>query len=186
MEVLRASRMREVPGFLDTIRVGLAEPQALRRLLLETVGPPILEEPCRYAGAVCRVCHAIEGVTAYLPEGAVAQRCHACGQEQTQPLAEADLWFYVHLLGAAKYVALRPDIWIFGGDFVEYRTVDFLDRLVEYCTGAPPAMQHLITPILLARDGRKMSKSLGNTETVPTETLLPLVRPADAMLLSLT
>lgn len=98
-------------------------------------------------------------------------------------MADFDFWLYVHLLGAAKYLALRPNVWIFGGDFLQYRTVDFLDRMVHRLSGEPPAMKHLFTPILLGSNGEKMSKSLGNLLDVPLEWLIERGRTWDEMLL---
>ncbi|MBI2887604.1 MAG: hypothetical protein HYY02_10395 [Chloroflexi bacterium] len=180
LSLVRASQIRDADGMQRALEAGLARPQEVRLLLEETLKVVILDAPLQFLGAVCPSCRSIQGETSYAGgRGAVTFRCAACGSASARPKEALDYWLYVHLLGAAKYLVFRPDVWIFGGDFLEYRTVDFLDRMVEALDGKPPAMKHLITPILLGPDGEKMSKSRGNLADLPLERLLSLLRGVD-------
>ncbi len=176
----RASTLARQPGFLEILRFALYNRAEVGRALSKAVGQAVDERDCRFAGVVCPRCHAIDGQTIDdAANGHVRFACDKCNAQVAGALLDFDWWLYVHVLGAAKYAALAPDVWIFGGDFVEHGTLNFLDRMIELATGTPPRMKHLITPILRGSDGEKMSKSRGNYLEVPSEVLFRAIRLVD-------
>ncbi|MBI3977848.1 MAG: hypothetical protein HY331_06655 [Chloroflexi bacterium] len=172
VDVRRVSTFRDVPVFADALRRGLADPGALAARIEAAFGVPVDAGRAQFLGAVCPACHSIDGATAYdRTSDQVSFACRQCGTTTGAACGQLDYWLYTHLLGAAKCRAVDPDAWVFGGDFAETRTIDFLESVVALLQGAPPRMNKLFTPVLLGSDGEKMSKSRRNLLDVPIEWL---------------
>ncbi|MBI2941667.1 MAG: hypothetical protein HYY04_14635 [Chloroflexi bacterium] len=181
VEIRRVSSYRAVPAFADTLRFGLTHPDELGRRAASAFGVPVDCPRAQLAGAVCPGCHSIDGMTSYDPMGdRVSFGCRQCGAATEDVFTRFDYWLYTHLVGAAKCRAADPDAWIFGGDFVEHRAIDFLERTVELLQGRPPRMMSLFTPVLLGSDGEKMSKSRRNLLDVPLDWLVSRAASWDA------
>ncbi len=173
VKIIRVSTLKENSDFSTVLRFGLEHPKSIGSIVERTLDKKVLESPLQFAGAVCKSCFSIEGETEYNKEkGHVLFNCSVCSNKQETDILEQDYWMYVHLVGAAKNGALRPDAWIFGGDFIESGSVKFHTAVYEEALQGQLNQAHLFTPVLLGPDSRKMSKSLGNLAETPLEELI--------------
>ena len=175
-DIIRVSSLKRNDSFLRVMRFGLDYPEKILAIIKENMKIDVLSTPTQFIGSVCKSCFSIEGLTSYSKENdEVCFICSKCRNKQETFVWEQDYWIYVHLLGAAKNAALRPDIWIFGGDFITSDSIIFHKAVYEASLGYPLRQKHLFTTVLLGPDGQKMSKSIGNLADIPLNELIKKV-----------
>ncbi len=160
-----------------------------RSLLLQTIGNPreqleilkansdkeTLEEPVQYAGIICPQCHRSHGETRIVEGEQLSWNCKECTYRCVGDVKEFQYWWYHKPMLIARLEIFHIDITLSGGD--HYSEGDFKIRKAYLDRYSPntkiPYM--LFTPTVLARDGRKMSKSRSNTESADIPKLIDAV-----------
>lgn len=131
-----------------------------------------LPEPIQYAGAICPKCHSAHGDTHIGEDDSISWKCNACKYEGNAPMNDFQYWWYHKPMLIARLNVFKIDLTISGGD--HYSEGDFNIRR-EFINKFSPETKEprmLFTPIVIALDGQKMSKSRHNAEFALIEKLI--------------
>ena len=112
VEIVRATELAARPPFLSVLRLALRSPGQIADAVRESgVVTEMDDEPLTFAGAICRACGSIRGMTDYDPDWDRAQfQCADCGDAQEADIREQGMWMQDDVLRAAVIAALNPGI----------------------------------------------------------------------------
>jgi hypothetical protein len=95
-------------------------------------------------------------------------------------MTELAFWWHYPPLRAARIATLKLDVHITGGDHVYLGDVATAEALLGLLAPAVRPPRILASPMLLAVDGQKMSKTNGNCASAPLARIIELARECDA------
>jgi len=158
-----------------------SEPE-FKRLLLDTIrkltGKIVLDEPLQFAGILCPTCHAAAGKTTVTDER-ISWKCDHCSYQCDGVYEDFDYWWHHKPLLIARLKIYQVDITLSGGDHYQEGDFEvrqgFIDRY--YSNFKTPKM--LFTPIMIAENGLKMSKSRKNMKFASARALINTLRGWD-------
>lgn len=172
VSIVRASALLESSGFEKMFREMLVNPKEFAEAhLSQRELERCLSEHCQFTGLICKSCNSPVRPD-LLDSGSLISHCGACGRVYSDmTLSTARVWMHWAPLIAAKWLALSPDIAIFGADYVlppselgDFATNEIrLDAILRlYNKYSTKPVNVLIAPLLIGSDGKKMSKDYGN------------------------
>lgn len=195
IQYYKTSDMVGTPHFQRAVSLMMGEPMEflrhfLRDELLEQL-PPELLAMSEFFGLVCPSCKApVHARQAPTLEAATCQGCNT-------PLSTRGAlhyWMYFVPLLALKLRVVQPDVALLGGDYLEpdeaalvLKQACKLEEILEFygMLGGGRPLTFLIPPLLMGKDGQKMSKSLGNVVPYRYEEVLAACGSSDGSRLTL-
>lgn len=175
MSFVKNSELRGNTIFMNLLLHTIRFPQEQGEIMRKYSGKEVLENPMQYAGVVCPQCRKTHGKTDIMINKDVVWKCKTCAISIRRPYNQFDYWWHHKAMLCARLKIFDVDITISGAD--HYSEGDFLIRKAFLNLFFPehkiPKM--LFSPLILAPDGRKMSKSRNNTAFASVKTLLDLI-----------
>lgn len=173
LQFWRNSSLKTHHHFREFFRLTIEQPKQLADIFKRYSGKEVLAHPMSYGCLVCPQCKRTQGSTVFRDD-TIVWKCSLCSARAQGDFSAFDYWWYHKPLLLARLIIFNIDITISGGD--HYSEGDFAIRRELIRCYAPdykePRM--LFAPLLIAPDGRKMSKSRANTARVDSATLLNL------------
>ncbi|ATB38934.1 hypothetical protein CYFUS_004371 [Cystobacter fuscus] len=195
IQYYKTSDMVGTPHFQRAVSLMMQEPVAflrhfLREEILEQL-PPELLSMSEFFGLVCPSCKV--PVHARQAPKLEAATCEGCNTPLSTHGA-LRYWMYFVPLLALKLRVVQPDVVLLGGDYLEadegalvLKQSCKLEEILEFygmLEGGRP-LTFLIPPLLMGKDGQKMSKSLGNVVPYRYEEVLAACGSSDGSRLTL-
>ncbi|HEX4417761.1 MAG TPA: hypothetical protein VH165_07670 [Kofleriaceae bacterium] len=182
IEYLRSSDMVRTPHFERLQQIVLQDPREFLKLYIrDEVLPQLPAElvaASEFLGLVCPACK--RPVSARQTPRLEDTQCPGCGVALGTRGA-LHYWLYFVPLLALKLRVVQPDVALLGGDYLEPDAAAALLKqpckleeileLYQMLDGGRP-LTFLVPPLLLGKDGQKMSKSLGNVTAYRYEQVL--------------
>lgn len=152
-----------------------------KKILLETIKNPskqleiykkhtnkeTLDQPICYAGAVCPTCHSTKGTTVVheTSDVYIEWQCKECHAFSTDQYSAFNYWFYHKPLFAARMAALGKINITFSGDD-HFSENDFIlrEELMKMFTPNTLMPKMFFAPLVLTKEGKRMSKTQKNTQ----------------------
>ncbi|PIV12667.1 MAG: hypothetical protein COS47_01315 [Candidatus Nealsonbacteria bacterium CG03_land_8_20_14_0_80_36_12] len=179
----RVSDLKNEQVFQDILRRCFEEKDAIGKQVESVTGEKISYDTLQWTGVICPSCNSANGETAY--DGSIRFTCHGCGETYKGKLSDFDFWWYHLPMLIPRILYFRPDIIVRGGDHYDYKGLAMLYSLLEYFGHRDIRLKTLVSPKLLALDGNKMSKSIGNQAEVNFQKLLSFAREFEGDVISL-
>ena len=184
---VRNSSLRDHPLMKNAILETIANPTHHKNLLLSVTNRETNGSNMRFANALCPKCKSANTNTMILNSGKLKTTCENCSNEATRNYEDCDFWLYHKQLFPPRFAIFDFDITISGAD--HYLEGDYQARraLFEAIYKQPmPPVKMAFAPIVLAEDGKKMSKSRKNDFYIPLEDILPNARSVHSPSLQFT
>lgn len=157
-----------------------------RNLLKRTIQDPVeqfeilklnsnkstLPSPIQYAGAICPKCHSAHGETKIRIDDFVYWKCGECGHEGSGSMDDFQYWWYHKPMLIARLNVFNIDLTISGGDHYSEGDFNIRREFIKKFSPGTKEPKMLFTPIVIALDGQKMSKSRHNTEFALVDKLI--------------
>jgi hypothetical protein len=188
IEYLKSSDMVHTPHFERLQQLVLQDPRAFLELFVrDEILPHLPAElvaASEFLGLVCPACkRPVSARQTPRLEDAVCPGCDvALGSR-----GALHYWLYFVPLLALKLRVVQPDVALLGGDYLEPDAaaamlkqpckLEEILELYQRLDGRP--LRFLVPPLLLGKDGQKMSKSLGNVTTYRYDQVLAACRATD-------
>ena len=160
---------------LDTLR----NPKGHAEIFSKYSGKEVLSSPIKYAGVICPECKKSHGVTTVMSSKRILWECATCDCKLEKPYEYYSYWWYHKAMLAARLRIFGVQVAMSGAD--HYNEGDFnvrLHFLRKYFKNYPEPIM-IFCPVLMARDGQKMSKSRHNTEFVNIKDLITLAEETE-------
>jgi hypothetical protein len=182
IEYFKTSDMVRTPHFQRAQSLLLQEPLEFLKLylrdeVLEQI-PAEMVAMAEFFGLVCPACKSPVGArSAPRLEEAKCQGCEVAVGTR----GALHYWMYFVPLLALKLRVVQPDVALLGGDYLEpdeaaelLKQPCKLEEILEFygLLDGGRALTFLIPPLLMGKDGQKMSKSLGNVTAYRYEEVL--------------
>jgi lysyl-tRNA synthetase class I len=187
IRAIRNSTLHSHPAMREAIYNTIEHYEEHKKILLRSSHQLTLNESMRFSNALCSQCHNANTNTSLSRDNRLHTVCSNCKLEEDRAFEECDFWLYHKQLFAPRLAILNFQITISGAD--HYLEGDSYARkaLYEYIYKKPmPSIKMAFTPLLLAEDGAKMSKSRKNDVYMSFEDILPHARSSTLPSLSLT
>ena len=171
-----------------------------KRLLVETIRNPkrqldilvkhsnkeTLESPLSFAGVVCRQCQKARGETSVVSSGLISWKCKTCLISNIEQIEQFDFWWYHKPMLIARLEIFGVDVTLSGGD--HFSEGDFMVRKEFLKTYSPDTKEPkmIFTPIVVAENGEKMSKSRNNMQFANIRGMIDAADGFDSELLTMT
>lgn len=182
IEYFKSSDMVRTPHFERARQILLQDPMEFLRLyvrdeVLERI-PAAMVAASEFFGLVCPTCKS--PVPARQAPRLGDTKCQGCGVA-LGTRGVLHYWMYFVPLLALKLRVVQPDVALLGGDYLEpdeaapmLKQPCKLDEILEFygMLEGGKALTFLIPPLLMGKDGQKMSKSLGNVTAYRYEEVL--------------
>ena len=172
---VKNSELRNDVSFMDMLIHTIKFPKEQGDIMRKYSGKEVLEKPMQFAGVVCPKCKKTHGKTHILKSGDIMWKCQMCLTSFCGSYGQFDYWWHHKAMLCARLKIFNIDITISGAD--HYSEGDFLirkDFLNLFCPEQKiPKM--LFSPLVLAPDGRKMSKSRNNIAFADIKRLLFII-----------
>lgn len=177
LQFVRNSSLKNMPKMRYAVLDSITNFRNHKDTILRSTGSPTIGDEMRFANAICSACDHANTQTDLAADGQLLTQCQQCGLIEKRPYEQCDFWMYHKQLFAGRLAVLNFDIAISGAD--HFREGDFESRRALYeCiyNEQMPSIKMLFAPLILASDGKKMSKSRKNNMYRSFEEVLPLLR----------
>jgi len=173
---VRNSEMKLHPAMKRCLLFTIKHPERIAEILRSNTEHPVLATDLAYAMAVCPHCTLCKGTTLVATDDQIVHECSNCGKTIEAPYSFFDYWFYHKPLAIPRIEAYDIDLCITGVD--HYKEGDYLVRheLLGLFESSARLPKTLYAPSLHAKDGERMSKSVGNVVSVDLGTLINLIQ----------
>lgn len=158
----------------------------IKKLLLETTGAKSNGQGKSFASAVCKQCCNANTATIVGADGLIAAACNVCGEKSRGKYEDFSYWLYHKPLFAARWKIFNFECSISGGDHFKEGDTQTRETLYRfYFDKEPPKITMMYSPVLLGRNGEKMSKSRNNFFDTDVDVLLDAARQCNSEVLRL-
>lgn len=174
---IRNSSLQNDPSMRETVIATIRDRHKHKKLFLEISKKPTTGEEPYYANVLCVKCRAADTHTTLEADHLLAYVCQKCGKKGTTTYEKGDFWLYHKQLFVARLEVLRFDLSISGADHLMEGDDRIRVELYEEIFGrSAPDLKMLFAPVLMAKDGNKMSKAMGNIMSLPIEEVIQLAK----------
>lgn len=175
IKFIRNSSLKNKAFFKMALIDTLINPQSHAEIFKKYSGKEVLDSPIKYAGIICPKCKKAHGETVVVSPKKIKWTCSECKYKTEGPYEKYDYWWYHKAMLASRLRIFNIKVAMSGAD--HYNEGDYNVRrhfFKKYFPNFPEPVM-LFCPVLIARNGQKMSKSRKNTETVD---ILKLIKAA--------
>lgn len=172
---VRNSEMKLHSAMKRCLLFTIKYPDRIADILRSNTEYPVLPNDLAYAMAVCPHCTLCKGKTSVLEDEKIVHECSNCGKTTEAPYEFFDYWFYHKPLAIPRLEAYNIDLCITGVDHYKEGDYSVRQELLGLFKSSAKLPKTLYVPSLHAKDGERMSKSVGNVVSVDLETLMDLV-----------
>lgn len=166
------SHLREQDAMKHVILQTIARRKELKQLLLDTTGIPTTGDDTHFANALCPKCNHANTNSEVDGEN-ITVNCKKCGFSGTDSYENYWYWLHHKPLFAARWEIFGFDASLSGGDHFKDKDVESRKALYEFFFGKPcPNISMIFTPIMIGKDGNKMSKSRRNYFSADIESIM--------------
>lgn len=171
---IRNSSLKNKKYFKRLLMDTLQNPLGHAEIFSTYSGKEVLDSPIQYAGVVCPECKKSHGTTTAMSSKKIRWSCATCGCQLEKLYEYYNYWWYHKAMLTARLRTFRIQVAMSGAD--HYNEGDYNVRrhfFRKYFKDFPEPVM-LFCPVLIARNGEKMSKSRQNTEYVKMENLIKI------------
>lgn len=175
--VVRNSSLKSTSAMKKVIEDTLEHSQDHKELMARVANLPTTDAKAAYCNIICPKCSHANTKSALNQQRDINYSCELCGASGTLKYDAADFWLFHKQLWEARLAHWNFDIAISGGDHLDEGDVAIRRALYEFIFKQPmPKVRMLFAPLLIARDGNKMSKYRKNDEYIPAERVVEWLR----------
>ncbi|MDO8571508.1 MAG: hypothetical protein Q7R79_02420, partial [bacterium] len=172
---VRNSSLKNKIPFKRALIDTLINPQSHATIFKKYSGKEVLESPIKYAGIICPKCRRAHGDTVVISSKKIQWKCLDCNHKTEGPYEKYNYWWYHKAMLASRLRIFNIKVAMSGAD--HYNEGDYNVRrhfFRKYFPNFPEPVM-LFCPVLIARNGQKMSKSRNNTESVNVQKLIKVL-----------
>lgn len=162
---IRNSSLKDDSYFKQILIDTINNPEKIAHICKKYSGKEVLKTPLTYGGAICPKCSSAHGSTKVINDN-IFWRCDKCLYKTKKEYAKFDYWWYHKPLLTARLKIFNIDLTISGSDHHSEGDYEIRKTLIETYDPTIKIPKMLFTPLVLALDGEKMSKSRNNTAFV--------------------
>lgn len=176
IKAVRNSELKEHEEMKQVILKTLREKDTLKEVMLSSSGKPTNNSASCFANAICPECKHANTDTIVQNETLVAS-CRRCKVAYQGQYEEFSYWIYHKPLFAARWMIFGFSHSISGGDHFHEGDVETRKALYEfYFDKTTPKLEMIFSPVLIAENGQKMSKSRRNHHSMRLDQILNLAK----------
>jgi lysyl-tRNA synthetase class I len=180
IKFVRNSSLKNKKYFKVLLLDTLKNPQDHVEIFKKYSDKEILESPIQYAGVICPKCKKSHGTTTVISSKKIRWECRTCNCKIEKPYEYFSYWWYHKAMFSARMKTFGIHIAMSGAD--HYNEGDYNIRRCffkrYFKNFSEPIM--MFCPVLIARDGQKMSKSRHNAEFVKIKELILLAESTES------
>ncbi|MCX6722320.1 MAG: hypothetical protein NTY04_04010 [Candidatus Staskawiczbacteria bacterium] len=177
---IRNSSLKNKKHFKKLLIDTLKNPNNQAEIFKKYSDKEVLDSPIRYAGIICPECKKSHGVTTVMSSKKIQWECATCDCTIERPYEYFSYWWYHKPMFAARMRIFDMDIAMSGADHYNEGDYNIRAHLFKKYFKNHPRLIMMFCPILMARDGQKMSKSRHNEEFVKIKELTLLAEKTKA------
>lgn len=176
IHAIRNSQLKKHEFMKQVIFKTIREKEALKDVLLRSSGRPTNNSNLYFANALCPNCKHANTNTA-IQNDVIITNCQSCEEIRKGEYDQFSYWLHHKPLFAARWKIFGFSHSISGGDHFNEGDVETRKALYEFYFGKPAQdLSMIFSPILIADNGLKMSKSRQNHYSVDLASLLRLAK----------
>lgn len=184
---IRNSSLKGEPAMRQTIFTTIRDRLEHKKIFLKISGRPTTGEEPYYTNILCKNCKAADTQTVLNVDDQLSYHCRKCDRTGASTYEAGDFWLYHKQLFVARLEILRFDLSISGADHLMEGDDGIRVELYKAIFGKDvPDIKMLFAPVLIAPDGNKMSKAMGNISSLSIKTILELVRNTEGSELNIS
>ncbi|MFA6253710.1 MAG: hypothetical protein WC640_00395 [Candidatus Paceibacterota bacterium] len=172
------SWLKEHPTFKKLLLKTLTESDKLSDIFRKYTDKIVLAN-AQYASAVCKKCFCARNKTTIDGNEIFSFLCPNCHQSNSGKFNDFDYWWYHKPLFLARMEIFKPDLTISGGDHYNEGDYEVRQAMAEAFVPGKQMPDMLFTPVLLAPDGKRMSKSQGNARYGKIDEIIKIAEKFD-------
>lgn len=180
VNLVRNSFLKKHHVFLYMLRKTLEEPSVIAEIIEKATNNWVSRVDLQFAGAVCPKCKSCQGETVLVKEQ-ISFNCNNCSNMSLGSLISFDYWWHHISMLPPRVNIFNVDICIRGGDHFAWNNFAVNELLIKEYMPYTSVPRTLVTPILIAPDGKKMSKSRNNIVDCELSFLLEAARYCNSL-----
>lgn len=174
------SELKTNPVMKYVVIKTLTQRSALKETMLQSSGKPTNGSPLPFAAALCPKCKYAQTSTKVCEDELITTECSRCKYCITDSYESFEYWLHHKPLFAARWKIFQFTHSISGGDHFKEGDVKTRKALYEFFfEESAPSLNMLFSPIFIAQDGQKMSKSRNNYYSLAVDDILAQARICD-------
>jgi lysyl-tRNA synthetase class I len=164
MKFIRNSSLKTGKHFKKLLIDTLKNPKGHAEIFSKYSGKEVLDTPIQYAGIVCPKCKKSHGVTTYISAKKIKWECANCLNKTEKPYEYYNYWWYHKAMLTARLRTFGIQVAMSGADHFNEGDYNVRRHFFKKYFKDYPEPDMIFCPVLIARDGQKMSKSRNNEE----------------------
>jgi len=168
---VKNSDLKNNPYFKNSLLRTLNNPLEQHNIYKKYSNRDVLDHPNHYANPICKKCYSANS-DYYIIGEKVTLTCQECGSTFTHKYSQFDYWYYHKPMVVPRYRIFNIDITMGGADHYSEGDVIFRKKFIKLLDKKLKEPKYFFAPLVLARDGKKMSKTLKNEEFPRIDRLL--------------